>query len=279
MKKILVTTDFSVNSKVGIRFAHQLSLQNTAELTYLHVAHISKPTGWTEDKFTNFESKELKRFRMELEAFVSSVYLGMEAKPLKVNYVVINKPNSSIGIMQYAKQEGMDFICISTRGAGLVKKLLGTHASEIINASEVPVFVIPKQYRRAKLNHVVYATDLVNVESELKGVMDFSKYFDAKTEILHFNAPADHNKAEKVLNDLILKHKHDNLKVIVRPVNYIDTLLTNIKSAVKIIKPSLLVTFTHKNQSLIDKLCDAGISSGYSFDAQVPLLVYRKEKG
>ncbi len=278
MKKILVTTDFSVNSKVGIRFAHQLSLQNRAELTFLYVVHISKPTGWTEDKFTNFETKEIKRFRTELEAFVGSVYLGMDATPLKAHYVVLNRPNSSTGIMHYAKQEGMDFICISTRGAGLVKKLLGTHSSEIINASEVPVFVIPRHYRRAKLNHVVYATDLLNVESELNSVMEFSKYFDAKTEILHFNSPADHNKAEKVLNELISNHKHDNLKVIVRPVNYIDTLLTNIKSAVKIIKPSLLITFTHKNQSVIDKLLDAGISSGYSFDAQVPLLVYRKEK-
>jgi nucleotide-binding universal stress UspA family protein len=279
MKKILVTTDFSINSKVGIRFAYQLSLQQNVELTFLHVAHISKPTGWSADKYTNFENKELKRFEMELQAFVSGVYLGMDAKLQNAKHVVLNHPNSSTGIMHYAKQHGMDFICISTRGAGIIKKLLGTHSSEIINKSEVPVIVIPKQYRRAKLNHVVYATDLENIENELNNVMEFSKYFDAKTEILHFNEPADHNKAERVMNDLIEHHQHENIRVIVRPVNYIDTLLTNIKSAVKIIKPSLLVTFTHKNQSLIDKLCDAGISSGYSFDAQVPLLVYRKEKG
>jgi len=279
MKKILVTTDFSANSKVGIRFAQQLSLQHDLELTFLHVAHISKPSSWSADKFTNFENKELTRFGNELEAFVSGVYLGMDTKPLNVKYEVINHPNSSSGIMHYAKQHGMDFICISTRGAGIVKKLLGTHSSEIINKSEVPVFVIPKQYRRAKLNHVMYATDLKNIEKELERVVEFSSYFNAKTEILHFHTPFNNTKAEKLLNDLLDKHKHENIKLSVKPVNYIDTLLTNIKSAVKIIKPSLLITFTHKNQSFIDQILDSGVSSGYSFDAQVPLLVYRKEKG
>lgn len=279
MKKILVTTDFSANSRVGIRFAHQLSVQHALEITFLHVAHMTKPTGWSLDKYANFENKELKRFETELEAFVNSVYLGMDAKPQNARYVVIKHENSSTGIMHYAKQHGMDFICISTRGAGIINKLIGTHSSEIINHSEVPVIVVPKKYRRAKLNHVVYAADLENLENELKKVVEFSRYFNANTELLHFHTPFNNTKAEKLLNDLLDKHKHENIKVSVKPVNYIDTLLTNIQSAVKIIKPSLLITFTRKNQSFIDQLLDSGVSSGYSFDAQVPLLVYKKEKG
>ncbi len=37
MKKILVTTDFSANSKAAIRFAIQLASQSDTALPFLHV--------------------------------------------------------------------------------------------------------------------------------------------------------------------------------------------------------------------------------------------------
>ncbi|MDR6782771.1 nucleotide-binding universal stress UspA family protein [Pedobacter africanus] len=38
MKRILVTTDFSANSKAGLRFAIQLAAQNNYQLTFFHKA-------------------------------------------------------------------------------------------------------------------------------------------------------------------------------------------------------------------------------------------------
>lgn len=37
MKRILVTTDFSANSKAGVRFAIQLALQTKCELVFYNV--------------------------------------------------------------------------------------------------------------------------------------------------------------------------------------------------------------------------------------------------
>lgn len=44
MKKVLVTTDFSENSKAGIRFAIQWASQQRLSLIFVHVLHILRPT-------------------------------------------------------------------------------------------------------------------------------------------------------------------------------------------------------------------------------------------
>ena len=49
--KLLVTTDFSANSKGAIRFAQTLAKQSkNVEVVFYHAIHIMKPTLWS-DKF------------------------------------------------------------------------------------------------------------------------------------------------------------------------------------------------------------------------------------
>ena len=46
MKKILVTTDFSANSKAGVRFAIQLASQIKCELIFYHILETLKSNAW-----------------------------------------------------------------------------------------------------------------------------------------------------------------------------------------------------------------------------------------
>ena len=47
--KLLVTTDFSANSKGAIRFAQMLAMQsNEIEVTFYHSVHFMKPTVWSD---------------------------------------------------------------------------------------------------------------------------------------------------------------------------------------------------------------------------------------
>jgi nucleotide-binding universal stress UspA family protein len=46
---LLVTTDFSSNSKAGIRFAIQLAKQTGCHLVFYHVIDRLTPTMWTKD--------------------------------------------------------------------------------------------------------------------------------------------------------------------------------------------------------------------------------------
>ena len=63
MKKILVTTDFSANSKKAIRFAMQLASQNNYKLVFYNVTTVmEKPSIWDIIYYGNYESAEIRKF-------------------------------------------------------------------------------------------------------------------------------------------------------------------------------------------------------------------------
>lgn len=82
MKKILVTTDFSANSKAGLRFAIQLASQHKYELTFLHVYYIMKPSSWQDKTFEEYEKKQVEKMQQNLNRLVDSVYKGMKVSSL-----------------------------------------------------------------------------------------------------------------------------------------------------------------------------------------------------
>ena len=55
--KILVTTDFSTNSKAGIRFALQLAAQMPCKLVFYHIVELLTPTSWGKNETAQFVEK------------------------------------------------------------------------------------------------------------------------------------------------------------------------------------------------------------------------------
>ena len=66
MDKILVTTDFSSNSKAGLRFAIQLASQHKYELTFFHSYYIMKPTSWNDETSAAYEKSEAEKMLAQL---------------------------------------------------------------------------------------------------------------------------------------------------------------------------------------------------------------------
>jgi hypothetical protein len=50
MQKILVTTDYSTNSKAGVRFAIQFASQSPAEIIFYHVHEGVADNNWNPKK-------------------------------------------------------------------------------------------------------------------------------------------------------------------------------------------------------------------------------------
>ncbi len=126
MKKILVTTDFSANSKAALRFAIQLAAQSKAILMFLHVQNVVRPTAWNASTYASYEKHELTKSQENLVRFVDSVYKAMKVSPQTHACVIQNSPFVDSTLINYAADHGSDFICISTRGAGMIEKLFGT---------------------------------------------------------------------------------------------------------------------------------------------------------
>jgi nucleotide-binding universal stress UspA family protein len=277
MKKVLVTTDFSSNSKAGLRFAIQMASQQECELTFFHSYYIMKPTSWAEKTFTSYENHEATKIKAKLEKFVASVYNEMGILPGKINHILVSSFIADANIMKYAKDKAFDLICISRRGEGKMKKIFGTNTSNLILQSEVPVIAVPNTYRQTKIKSFLYASDLSNLENEMKKVVDFASPFGAQIEILHLNYPSDIVFNAKVIEHVIHKFPKSDIKYSLENINLLYNLVVNLQGLIKKHKPSVLVMFTDQKQGFFQKLFLSSSTAEYSLNSSVPVLVYPKK--
>jgi nucleotide-binding universal stress UspA family protein len=276
MHKILVTTDFSSNSKAGLRFAIQLASQNKFELTFFHSCYSMKPTSWSDAKSNAFQKEEEIKLLKKLNQFVDAVYKSMNLRVKNMQCIISSSFYTDSNIREYAEQNKFSFICISTRGAGKIKKFLGTNTSNLINHSHVPVIAIPRTYHPSKIKSILYASDLVNLEKELRQVIEFAGPLKAKVEMLHFNTALEITPDSKSLETKLKKISKYDIKLHFEKLNPIETLISKLESTIKKTKPSMLIMFTQQNRSFFEKIFLSSESAEYSFKTKIPLLVFNK---
>jgi len=102
MEKILVTTDFSANSKAALRFAIQLASQNKFDLTFFHSYYVLIPTSWSNNKISEYKKIEEKKIQNKLDRFVKMMYTNMGINSSKFACVIkaLLLPRSTFGNMQ-----------------------------------------------------------------------------------------------------------------------------------------------------------------------------------
>ena len=275
-QKILVTTDFSENSKAGLHFAIQLASQNHYELVFFHAPHILIPTAWNNNKIEDYEKAEEKIFEDKLNVFVKEVYESLNITPAKMNCAVKNSVFPQSSIMDYAAQNNFSFICISTRGAGQAARLLGTNTGNLINHSDVPVIAVPHNYTATPVKSILLASDLLDFKKEISHAVAFAEPLNATIEFLHLTSAFEHNADLQEIETAVKKETAYPIHF-----NFINrdadkSLITDIETVVEKMKPSVMIMFTDQNRTWFEKIFLASKSAEYSFNAKVPLLVFKK---
>jgi nucleotide-binding universal stress UspA family protein len=278
MNKILVTTDFSANSKGGIRFALQLAKQTKCKLVFFNTQDLPKPTRWSEEKYNAYATVELKKTHARLMQFVNGVSLQTGLKAKEAQFVVMEGNEVSRSVIDYAKQIKANYICMSTRGAGVLKKLVGTHASFLLTTSPVPVMVVPKNYRISPIGHILYSSDMDNLSRELKKVISFAKPLKAKVSVYHYDFLLPLKETQMKLEKKAAKYKFSTVKFHFDKLHIEDSLASHLQKDIRKTKPSLVALFTNQNRGWFDKLFLPSKSAAISFDTKTPLLVYKKSE-
>lgn len=276
MQKILVTTDLLEDSKAGMQFAIQLSIQNDAQLTFFHSFYILKPTSWNDKDVNIFENEEENKLQKQLNTFVDEVYKEMNVVNENKRCVIDSSVVTDSEIVEYAQSHDFDFICISTKGAGTFQRFFGTNTSHIITHSLIPVIAVPQNYHNAPISSILYASDLLHLEKELPKVVNFAKMFDANINILHINYATDANNKKIKANKLISEYNNSKIHLNIVDAGFTESLITNIEAMIDEIRPSILVMFTEQHRNFFEKMFLASKAAGYSFNAKVPLLVFHK---
>lgn len=269
---VLVTTDFSANSRAGVRFAVQLASQTGCSLIFLTIIEeIQNP--WSTESFTD---KALQKQQEKLSRFVGKVYQQAGLTPGKYTCVVRGGVSVDQSIIDFAVEEKVDLICMSTQGAGVVGQLIGTLASSIMTNSPVPVVVVPSRYRRVLLTHLLYASDLQDLNHELGIVKDFADSLKAAISTVYFDYSYQNETADQLMSSIQKNHQAGTVTFHHKRAGLEKSLPQHLNDEVRKTRPSMVVLFTKPNRGWLDRLFWPGNSAKLSFKTRVPLLVFRK---
>jgi len=278
MKRILVTTDFSTNSTSAIRFAMQVSKQTGAELIFYHVIEIMKPTSWSRDKYAKFEVATIAENSEKLEKFVSSAGKNLSSSVRKIKYVVEIGTDVTGFVIKAARKNKADFICISSKGAGNVKRLFGTNSSALIMHSPIPLAIIPPNYKGEKITKLFYASDLDGLKREMKVVQELASDLNAATSVYHYDYMLQEGSSTKRLEKIAAPYSSKKVKFIFKRQEIDISLSEHLSRDIKKEDPSALILFTKQNRNWFDRLFNPSETASFSFNAHVPMLVFRKKK-
>lgn len=277
MKKILVTTDFSANAKAGIQFALNLSALGGFELVFYYGLEMLKPVSWTEHRFNEYIAQEKEREQDILAKYLTKTFKKKGLPLDNLTCVVGIGGDLEDTLISYAQDIKADYICMSTRGAGVIKKVFGSTASTLVTTSPIPLIIVPHTYRTRPLTTVWYASDLENLFPELDIAAQFAKNLNAKIVVVNYDYWIDKAKNKKIVEDAALKYAPLNIPFKFKEMLLEHSLAHHLNDDLKSAKPALLILFTKQNRGWFDRIFASSNSADLAFDAKVPLVIFRKK--
>jgi len=275
--KLLVTTDFSANSKGAIRFAQTLSRQTeNIEVIFYHAIFIMQPTRWSDVFFKAYKKEEIERITAELKKFVDATIGKDKGKFANVKFVVDNCISTEKEIIIYAEKNKIDFICIATQGAGMLRKMMGTHTSYIVNNSKVPIMVIPSHYRAKTLKKATYLSDFENLKNEILKISKLSIPVALYVEVLHYSSIVLDKKKFEKNKELFNTKEFENIKLNIQKNNLELSLVEKITQYVHNSKPELLIMFTKREKGFFESIFLPSKSAELTYTTKVPVLIFSK---
>lgn len=278
MKKILVTTDFSNNSKAGIRFAIQMANQALCELIFYTVIELSDRSVPTDQNYIDLSVLDIETHQDQLRKFVLAIYKQAGKKVGKVDWIIDNQSDIDSSIIAYAQKCNADYICMSTRGGGIADKFMGTNASSLITTSPVPLIVVPHTYRMKSLKTILYASDIEKIGTELKSVEKFASPFDATIAVYNYDYFLEEDEVQSKLKMIANKYTSDKISFHFKKLYAEVPLLNQLQDDISKSKPSIIVMFTKQNRNWYERLFLSSKTAALGFDTKTPMLVFRKHK-
>jgi len=278
MIRILVPTDFSPTAERAFRFAAELASKTKGTIILFHINE--------KEEVPYFDSQEQRQeYQQQLETRQLKRLQRLKKKVVSREMNVIVSTDVSQRpvvkkILFFAKQHQIELIVMGTQGAsGLIKTVIGSVTSRIIEKSKIPVLVVPEKYEWKDPKEFVFAT---NYDCEDRPALSFTlavaKVFSADVTVLHIQ---DVEKIEKdtahcfsnyayflqrTFNDSHIKFKE--LKSV-----HIKDSLENLRDTI----PFDIMVMVRRNKKFLEKIFLKSFTKNMACTTKLPLLVVPEE--
>lgn len=273
---ILLPTDFSDTSLKALKYGLKLNKKINGEITLFHALHLpglaDNVRKKLEDLLKNESLEELEILEKKLR---KEKHLSGDVKK-EVEFGVPSK-----AISDYAKKKDIDLIVMGTKGAGKISKaLFGSNTAHLLEKANTSVCVVPDEYEikeRFTLKHILYASDLEDIDNEIKLIAAFARMFDATIHVVHVLPEIGKIipiKPEKIIADLQKKVKYEKITFYAATNSNFHEEIKNYAHKHKV---DLIALYMHK-RSFWQSLFQSSHSKELSYYTDVPLMVLPKMK-
>jgi nucleotide-binding universal stress UspA family protein len=198
IRNILVPIDFSDCSKNALKVAIMLAKKWSANLHLVNAMSI--PVGHvTAGSYVHIEP-----YIQDQEAATKKYFEELQKEIPEIRSVAyhIRQHISSIPEAIHAEiaSKAIDVVVMGTKSShGLLERILGSVASEIISTTHIPVMVIPEGVTTMKVNKIGFAADFkdLKISQHLSMVSMMAEVFNATIVVFHVNIggePATYTK-------------------------------------------------------------------------------------
>ncbi len=272
--KILIPTDFSQLSKIAVQYAIELTKDFELDIVLLHVISNNTPA------MARVGSKKLgEAIKTSSEQDMNELLKTIKNennRNLSISAKIIFGTSIEEIAETFALENNVDMICIGTKGAtGLKKIVFGSNAAGIISKSSIPVLTIPEYARYKGINNIVYSSDMENLEEELKLLMPFAKLMNACINILHINNDHDGFEEDLKSQENRLRTLFSYEKIKTKELKN-DSIINCINEYVADIDADMVTMFTRRT-SLFEKLFNKSVTKKAAFQTKTPLLTFQKK--
>lgn len=276
MQNILVATDFSENSNRTLRYALELSAKNNFNVFLFHDPKVTlssrTPANLMTELLEGYQAEYAQKMREQVKEIAAKI--GLKS-PGGITYIVALEQGSTFQKINAAvSKHKIDLIFTGTRGNGGIKRFfLGSTSLELMQSANCPVFAVPEKGEYVKIEEIVLATELNDIDEHVLKVINFAKFFEAELFILHItDADASQINTEAVADDFKKRTGYDKISLrIARSANTAEKEILEYLHREKII--DLLVMFPHR-RGFTDRIFGVGHTGNIISEIDIPLLAF-----
>ena len=263
MKHILVPIGSNKNAANTLQYAIDFAVETKAKIFVIHVFGVSKAASSMKNIDTVLEQDS----EHELEEVLNKVNRkGVEIISKSIKGNVIDS------IERISKQLDIELIISSAKSNSTNSKIyLGKIAGGLIKETELPVLIIPKNYKFKKVAKILMAIKSGNICSSkvLAPIKDILNRFNARLDLIRVITPnsiPDDAKINKELEGFISNYKTSENASIFQGV------LEHIHEA----NPDMLCVIRRK-RGFFKRLWEKNRVYKKDFESRIPLLVLKGE--
>lgn len=285
MKKILVPIDYSPYSDNAVEYAIKIAKKINAEIHLCHGLEIPEnapmagammlPLANLTD-LLNDSDKDLARYIDQLHTIPGV------ASPDFPNISYSSDIGSVRQILDKLTGEThFDLIIMGLAGAGKLERfLLGSNSRDVIEKTNIPVLLVPKEPVYQPINKIAFATDLS--ESDINSVHSIARLFclfDPEILLAHVDERYpnlnDHSsKASRFLNEVTNKINYS--KIYYRPIK-----AKTVENGLKWLSENgqiNILSMIHRHPSIFSRILDGSHTQKLARTIHLPLLVMPEDK-